>query len=97
MSEVKITFDSPLVTPHDRPMKGDRRIVKMLPTGLPGGAAILAPCIYMSPYDIWDERLKENFRYCLLLVSPGPPKPEFHAVQIPSSAIHKFPEDVVSW
>ena len=97
MSEIKLSIDGPLATPSDRLITGDRRLVRHLPCGLPGTAGMMLPCIWMSPYEVFDEDLKEKVKICILLLNEGPPKPDILAVRIPSAAIEKFPMGPVAW
>lgn len=95
--KLEVVGGSEFVKASDRPVMGERRLVRMLPTGLPGTSGILVPCIWMSEYTVPDEDLHVDVRVCLLLVGKGPPRPEIHCVRIPAVAIEKFPLAPVEW
>lgn len=95
--KVNIIVGEAFAKPSDVPVMGSQRLVRYLPCGLPGTKGIMLPCIWMSPYDDWDEDLKENVRVAILLLSKGPPKPDIIAVRIPSTAVEKFPTGPVEW
>lgn len=83
--------------PSDVPVLGSQRIVRYLPCGMPGTKGSMFPCIWESPYEVFDADLKENVKICILLLQKGPPKPEIIAVRIPAAAIQKFPLSPVEW
>lgn len=74
-------------------LRGSQRTVPLLP--LPTG--VLCPCIWLSPYDLPDDYLKERVRIAVTLLSPGPPRPEVVAIRVPTSVIKKFPTGPVEW
>lgn len=80
--------------PRDQPLRGSTRYVPLFPVP---GATVMCPCIWMSPYEIADDDLKQRVRVCVLLLSSGPPKPEVVAIRVPSSVIHKFPTGPIDW
>jgi hypothetical protein len=94
---IKLEVVAPFVTPDDRPVMGEKRLVRLLPAGLPGTKGNLFPCVWMSPYEMFDEDLKENVKFCLLLINKGPPKPEIWGIRIPAAAIEKFPTGPIEW
>lgn len=99
MSEIpiEVVAGSEFVKPSDKLILGERRLVRYLPVGLPGTKGMMLPCVWMSPYDDWDEDLKEKVKVCLVLLSKGPPRPEVICVRIPSAAVDKFPTGPVEW
>jgi len=83
-----------LAKPDTKPVLGDRRLVRLIPT--PFGSR---PAIWISPYAI-----KEQFedgvhkaRKIIVLLSKGPPKPDVAVITIPEAAIEKFPWVPVEW
>lgn len=94
---IKIEVIGEFAKPSDQPVAGNKRLVRHLPFGMPGTAGMLLPCIWTSPYEIYDEDLKENVKVCILLLSKGPPRPEIVAVRIPTAAIEKFSMAPVEW
>lgn len=94
---IKLTVEGEFAKASDKPIMGDKRLVRYLPCGLPGTKAILLPCIWMSPWEIFDEDLKEKVKICILLLNDEAPKPDIVAVRIPAAAIHKFPTGPVAW
>jgi len=97
MSDIKIEIAEAFVKPSDKPVLGDRRMVRYLPAGLPGTKGMMLPCIWLSPYEVYDSDLKEMVKIGILLLEKGPPKPEIIAVRIPSRAIEKFPTGPIEW
>ncbi len=95
--EIPISIEEPFVSPSDKPVQGERRLVRYLPAGLPGTKGIMLPCIWTSPYEVMDEDLKEKVKICILLLNSGPPKPDIIAVRIPAAALDKFPMGPVNW
>jgi len=95
--EVKLEVVGEFAKPSDRPVLGDQRLVRYLPCGLPGTAAMMLPCIWMSPYEVFDEDLKEQVKICILLLNEGPPKPDIVAVRIAAAAVERFPMGPVAW
>lgn len=97
-NRVKISVEEGFVQPSDRPVMGEKRMVRYLPIGLPGQAApIMRPCIWMSPYEVFDEDLQEKVKVCILLLNEGPPRPDIVAVRISAAAIERFPTGPVNW
>jgi hypothetical protein len=94
---IKIEVVGEFAKPSDRPVVGEKRLVRYLPLGMPGTAGMMLPSLWVSPYEVYDEDLKENVKICILLLSKGPPKPEIAAVRVPSAAIEKFPMGPVEW
>lgn len=94
---IKLTVEEGFVQASDRPVMGERRLVRYLPVGLPGGAPLMRPCIWISPYEVYDNDLKENVKICILLLNEGPPKPEIIAIRIAASGIERFPTGPVGW
>lgn len=94
---IEVVAGSEFVKASDRPVLGDKRLVRMLPVGLPGTKGMLMPCIWMSDYEVLDPDINEKARKCLVLMSKGPPHPEIICVTIASSAIEKFPLGPVEW
>lgn len=74
-------------------LKGSQRTVPLVP--VPGG--ILCPCIWLSPYDLPDEDLRERVKIAVVLLSPGPQRPDVGAIRIPVSVVKKFPTGPVEW
>lgn len=96
--KVKISVEEGFVQSSDRPVMGEKRLVRYLPVGLPGQKVpLMRPCIWTSPYEIFDEDLKEKVKLCILLLNEGPPKPDIIAVRISAAAIEKFPTGPVNW
>jgi hypothetical protein len=75
------------------PIRGRTRLVKHIP--LPGNIA--RPCIWATPFDTYDEDLKEKVVICCLLMDEGPPEPNVVSVRVPSAALHKFPSAPITW
>lgn len=96
-STVDITVSEAFVKPSDKPVMGEQRLVRYFPVGLPGTKGLMLPCIWLSPYDTWDDDLKENVKLAILLLGKGPPKPDIICVRIPSTAVEKFPTGPVEW
>ena len=96
---VKLTIVEPFVTASDRPVMGERRLVRQLPVpgSLTGAEVILRPAIWISPYEFYDADIGAQVKICIVLVNSGPPKPEIISVRIPSNAIEKFPLAPVEW
>lgn len=94
---LEVVAGSEFVKPSDRPVLGDKRLVRYLPVGLPGTKGMMLPCIWMSPYDDFDEDLKVKVKVCLILLSKGPPRPDIICVRIPADAVEKFPTGPVEW
>ena len=97
-SKLKITVEEGFIQANDRAVMGNKRLVRFLPVGLPGlKAPIMRPCIWTSPYEVFDEDLKENVKICILLLNEGPPRPDIIAIRIATSAIEKFPTGPINW
>lgn len=94
---IEVVAGSEFVKASDRPVHGERRLVRYLPVPLPGSAGILKPCIWMSSYEEYDEDVKAKVKVCLLLLSQGPPRPDVICVRIPADAVEKFPLGPVEW
>lgn len=96
---IDVTIVEPLIKPSDRPVMGERRLVRMLPVppAIPGGESIMRPAIWVSPYKVYDNDLKENVRIVILLLNSGPPSPDIIALRVPVTAIDKFPLGPVEW
>lgn len=94
---VKISVEEGFVGPSDRPVMGEKRLVRYLPVPLPGVGPLMRPCIWMSPYEVFDDDLHEKVKICIILLNEGPPKPDIIAVRIPTAAIEKFPTGPVNW
>lgn len=95
---VKISVEEGFLQPTDRAVMGEKRLVRLLPIGLPGQKVpLMRPCIWTSPYEVYDDDLKENVKICILLLNEGPPKPEIVAIRIAAAAIEKFPTGPVNW
>lgn len=92
-----ITVIGDLAKPSETPVSGERRIVPYLPVGLPGMKGRLFPCIWQSPYSVFDSDLREQVKICIMLITEGPPKPDIMAIRIPAEAITKFPTGPVNW
>jgi hypothetical protein len=90
--------DVPIVIPCDVPKRGERRLVRLLPT--PFGSR---PAIWTSPYEVQtilqEGSPPEPCRVCVLLMSAGSPteRPDVICVTIPDAAIKKFPLVPVEW
>jgi hypothetical protein len=95
--EMKIEVVGEFAKPSDKLVTGDKRLVRWLPCGLPGTKGMLLPSLWISPYERFDEDERQNMKFCILLLSKGPPKPETAGVWIPSDAIEKFPLGPVEW
>jgi hypothetical protein len=93
--EETLAVDSIATLPNktSEPLRGSLRTVPLLP--IPGG--VLCPCIWLSPYEIPDDDLMERVSVAVLLLNPGPPKPEIVAVRVPSSTVAKFMTGPVNW
>jgi hypothetical protein len=94
---IKIEVVGEFAKPSERAVAGDKRMVRHLPCGLPGTAGMMLPCLWISPYEVYDSDLKENVKICILLLHKGPPKPETIGVRMAASAIEKFPMAPVEW
>lgn len=94
---MKLIVEGEFAKASDQLISGDKRLVRHLPCGLPGTSGMMLPCIWMSPYEVFDEDLKEKVKICILLLNEGPPKPDILAVRIPTAAIEKFPMGPVAW
>jgi hypothetical protein len=94
--EIPISLDPSLtnVVKPGEGLRGDRRLVRFLPT--PFGSR---EAIWISPYETIEhfENGPEKARKCIVLLSKGPPKPDIAVITIPSSAIDKFPLVPVEW
>jgi len=98
-TDVPIIISDEIARPCDVPKRGERRLVKLLPT--PFGSR---PAIWTSPYTVeailQEGSTPEKCRVCLLLMStgsPDSPRPDVICVTIPEAAIAKFPEVPVEW
>jgi hypothetical protein len=87
-------LDPSFIAARGQPLRGETRTVPLFP--LPG-STLMYPCIWMSPYEIPDDDLKQRVRVCVLLMSQGPPRPEVAAVRAPSSVVSKFPTGPINW
>ena len=96
-NEMKLEVVGEFAKPSERAVVGDKRMVRHLPCGLPGTAGMMLPCLWISPYEVFDPDLKENVKICILLLTKGPPKPDIVAVRMAASAIEKFPMAPVEW
>jgi hypothetical protein len=96
-AKIEVIPGSEFAKPSDRPVLGDKRLVRYLPVPLPGMSGMLMPCLWISEYEVFDEDLKVKVKKCLVLMSKGPPHPEIVCVTIPSDAIEKFPTGPVEW
>lgn len=94
---IKIEVVGEFAKPSDRAVAGDKRLVRHLPFGMPGTAGMLLPCIWISPYEVYDEDLKEKVKICILLLSKGPPKPDVVAIRMAQAGIEKFDFAPVEW
>lgn len=94
---IEVVPGAEFVTASDHPVFGEKRLVRMLPVGLPGTKGMLMPCLWMSDYEVMDEDLKEKVKVCLVLMSKGPPRPDIICVRIATAAIEKFPLGPVEW
>lgn len=94
---IEVVAGSEFVTASDKPVHGEKRLVRYIPVPLPGANGILKPCIWMSPYVEFDDDIKANVKVCLVLLSEGPPRPDVICVRIPADAIEKFPLAPVGW
>jgi len=83
-----------LARPDERPVVGDRRLVRLIPTPLGS-----RPALWISPYTIMEqfEDGMHRARKILVLLSKGPPRPDTACVTIPEAAIDKFPLVPVEW
>jgi hypothetical protein len=94
---IEIVTGAEFATPSDRPIFGEKRLVRYLPVPLPGMNGMLMPCIWMSDYVEMDADLNENVKVCLVLLGKGPPRPDVICVRIPATAVDKFPMGPVEW
>ena len=87
-----------LLKPSDRPVMGQQRLVRFLPVP---GTEQLFPCIWMSPYRIYEPlengEPREPLVRCIVLVSKGPPKPDVVVISIRPDDLEKFPKAPVEW
>ncbi len=96
--DIPITISGDIARPCDIPKKGERRLVKLLPT--PFGSR---PAIWTSPYKFMMSTQEgspaEPCRNCILLMSTGSPteRPDVILITIPDAAIDKFPDVPVEW
>lgn len=89
-----VSVDSLIAMPGvEEPLRGVRRAVPLIP--LPTG--MMCPCIWLSPYDMADDDLKQRVQIAVILLGSGAPKPEVAAVRVPKSVIKKFPTGSVEW
>jgi hypothetical protein len=87
-----------ILKPSDRPVIGQQRLVRFLPVP---GTEKLFPCIWMSPYHMYEhlengEPLEQLVR-CVVLISKGPPKPDVVIISIRPDDLEKFPRAPVEW
>lgn len=83
-----------LVKPDEKPVHGNRRLVRLIPTPLGS-----RPAIWVSPYLV-QEQFEDGVhiaRKVIVLLSKGPPKPDVAVITIPDAAISKFPLVPVEW
>lgn len=94
---IEVVAGAEFVTASDRPVFGEKRLVRQLPVPLPGAKGMLFPAIWISDYTIFDDDLKENVKVCLVMTSKGPPHPDVICIRIAPAAIEKFPLAPVEW
>jgi hypothetical protein len=98
VAEIPITISDEIARPCDVPKRGERRLVRLLPT--PFGSR---PAIWTSPYKVptilQEGQPAEPCRVCILLMSAGSPeaRPDVICVTIPDAVIAKFPLVPVEW
>ena len=87
-----------ILKPSDHPVLGKQRLVRFLPVP---GTNQLFPCIWMSPYTMYEpldnEGTRERLTRCLLLISKGPPKPDVVCISMRSDDMERFPLAPVEW
>lgn len=88
-----IEIGSEFAKPSERPVTGDKRMVRYLP--FPIGNFML-PAIWISPYVVMDPDIGRA-KVAILLLDKGPPKPDVVSVRIPEEAVEKFPYGPVEW
>jgi hypothetical protein len=95
---IKLTVEESFLTPSERPVLGEKRLVRMIPVPIAGTKQlILRPAIWISPYSFYDEDAKAQVKVAVLLFDPGPPRPETVGVRVPADAIDKFPLGPIEW
>ena len=85
---------TPAERPSDSPRRGERRIVKLLPT--PWNTH--APCLWRSPLSDIQDGVRG--RWCVGLIDRttlGVHKPQTAAMFVPDALWDHLPEDVVEW
>lgn len=93
---IEVVAGAEFAKPSDQPVKGERRLVRMLPVPLPGIKHLLFPAIWISPYEINDKD-EGPVKLCLVLMGKGPPSPEIVCVRMAQAGIEKFPFGPVEW
>lgn len=94
---ISVVPGSEFARPSDRPVFGDKRLVRHLPVPLPGTKGLMLPCIWMSDYEVMDADIGAMVKICIVLLGKGPPNPDVVCVRIPTDAVDKFPMLPVEW
>lgn len=86
-----------ILKPSDRPVMGERRLVRHLPVL----GKTLHPAIWVSPYTVI-ERVETNGSEvpvvkCVVLLSKGPPRPDVAVITVRPEDLVKFPMRPVEW